>query len=88
MIVKHIGYDGKIRCTFEGISSMHQHDGNNIITVNRKTVYIEVNAGQTANGPVPSILRDTFGWPYEYPVAIINLAPGERVERDEEPVRA
>lgn len=54
MIVKHIGANGKVRRTFENVSSIH-----------------------------------LYTWNTEYPLSLINLAPGESVEREEdEPARS
>ena len=77
MIVKHISNDGKVRRTFDGVSSMWQHDGNTIVTVNR-------------NKPceIDNVTGKILVYSYKYPIAIINLAPGESVECEDEPARA
>lgn len=77
MTVKHIGYDGKLRRTFDGVSSMWQHDGNTIVTVNRENpCELDAKTGKI------------LIYSHEYPIAIINLAPGESVEREDEPARS
>ena len=77
MIVKHISSDGKVRRTFDGVSSMWQHDCNTIATVNR-----------SKPSQVDNVTGRILAYSYEYPIAIINLAPGESVEREDEPARA
>ena len=77
MIVKHISNDGKVRRTFDGVSSTWPHDGNSIVTVNR-----------SIPSQIDSVTGRILVYSYEYPIAIINLAPGESVEREDEPARA
>ena len=77
MIVKHISNDGKVRRTFDGVSSMWQHDDNTIVTVNR-----------SKPSQIDSATGRILVYSYKYPIAIINLAPGESVEREDEPARA
>jgi hypothetical protein len=83
VIVKHIGTDGRVRRTFENVSSIYQHQSNHIITINRAQLYAQTEV------EVPLKYRsDSFGWNVEYPVALIHLAEGESVERmDDEPAR-
>ena len=77
MIVKHISNDGKVRRTFDGVSSTWPHDGNSIVTVNRvKPAVLDPDTGRIVY------------YSQEYPIAIINLAPGESVECEDEPARA
>lgn len=75
MIVKHIGADGKVRRTFDGVSSMYQHNGNSTISINRTQANIDPNVR-------PNV------YTFEYPIALVNLAPGESIEREDEPIRA
>lgn len=82
MIIKHIGADGRVRIVFEGVSSIHTHQSSSVVSVNRTAVAAEDPA-------IPSTLVRPWQ-SYEYPVALINLAPGESIERDdnEKPARS
>lgn len=76
MIVKHIGTDGRLRRTFEGVYAMQQHSGDSsVIVLSKKEIHVDTNK--------------VTGWmDFVYPTAFINLAPGESVERDDEPARS
>lgn len=75
MIVKHIGADGKVRSTFDGVSSMYPHNANSTVSINRTQANIDPNVR-------PNVCT------FEYPIALINLAQGESIEREDEPARA
>ena len=80
MIVKYIGADGKVLRAFTGASSMHLHDGNNLVSINRNMVHLDKS---------PDVEVANFrSYSYEYPIALINLAPGESLEREDEPTRS
>jgi hypothetical protein len=92
VIVKHIGADGRVRRTFENVSSIYQHQSNHIVTVNRAQLYTQteggVPTGLTAMEVPLKYRTDSFGWSVEYPISLIHLAEGESVERaDDEPAR-
>ena len=78
MIVKYISEYGKVQRAFTDVSSMWFHDGNSVVSINRRELTIDDAA------PTP-YLRN---YSVEYPIAIINLAPGESVEREDEPARS
>jgi hypothetical protein len=90
MIVKHIGADGRVRRTFENINRIgQQHAGNNVVAVMRQIAYLQTGGVITTvsinESPTAPPLRY---WDTEYTVALINLAPGESLERvDDEPDR-
>lgn len=82
IVVKHIGTDGRVRRTFTDVSSFHQHQGNNIVSVNQQAIATE---------NIPSTLPPNVsikGLAYEYPLALIHLAEGESVEVADEPARS
>jgi hypothetical protein len=79
MIVKYIGAYGKVLRAFTDVSSMWQHDGNSIVTINRNTVHLDKD-------PNPEV-ASFRSYSYEFPIALINLAPGESLEREDEPAR-
>ena len=77
MIIKHIGADGRVHRTFENVSSIHQHQGSSVVSVNRRHIDLPPGVGFSSRG-----------LSYELPLVLINLAPGESVERvEDEPVR-
>lgn len=94
MIFKHIGADGRTRQTFTDVSSVHQHQGNSIVSVNRTRMYVQTEGGLPTPGshrlrPATAADVDMTSWSMEYPLSLINLAPGESVERvDDEPERS
>lgn len=80
MIAKYINASGKVLRVFTDVSSIWQHSHNHIVTVNRNKSHVDAD-------PRPDVA--TFrSYSYEYPIAIINLAPGESVEREDEPERS
>lgn len=89
MQVKYIGVDGRIRRTFDNVNSMWQHEGNEIVTINRKVEWIQTEGGI----PVGSI-DERPGFPplrpfsQEYAIAILHLAQGEYTEIVDEPTRS
>lgn len=84
MVVKHIGASGRVRRTFENVSSFHQHQGNNVVSVNREAILT-----LPPDNRAPALPSQYWKSTYEFPLALIHLAEGESVEReDDEPARS
>ena len=82
MIIKHIGADGRVHRTFENVSSIHQHQGSSVVSVNRRHIDLPPR-GYTGVG------FSSWAYNYELPLALINLAPGESVERvEDDPIKS
>jgi hypothetical protein len=75
MKVWHISATGIVRAKFENVSSIHPHAGNSIVSINRKGIIV-------VNTPDLRLKYED-----EYPVSLINLAPGESVESIDEPAK-
>ena len=73
MIVKHIGTDGRVRRVFENVSSINQREGTRVVSVNRKAAAV-----------LDVKTYNFVSYAYEYPIALINLASGELVIREED----
>ena len=81
MQVKHIGADGRVRRTFDDVGNMYWHNGS-IVTINSTAMHVDKTEESTNTLPL-----NYTNYTYEYPIAIIHLAPGESLERVDEPAR-
>jgi hypothetical protein len=80
MRVTYFSATGTIRMVYLNVSSIYQHDGNSVVSVNREKKCVDNS---------PNVVIDNLrSYTYEYPLALINLAPGEYVERSEDAERS
>lgn len=81
MKVKHIAADGHVRRTFDNVNSIYRNEGN-VVSVSALEITVSPKKEPFPEG---NTRWQYQRYSYEYPIALIHLAPGESLERVDEP---